>query len=108
MLWLHNVKPLSQTGIYRPRDVVWLAGGTETDGMIHWSQPEVFLYGFDLPVRGLGMSYPDFIEKDGRFWVTATDKEDARIIEIDPDLLEGLWNSTRSANRWIGARTGAG
>jgi hypothetical protein len=92
LLWLHNVKPLSQTGIYRPRDVVWLAGGTETDGMIHWSQPEVFLYGFDLPVRGLGMSYPDFIEKDGRFWVTATDKEDARIIEIDPDLLEGLWN----------------
>jgi hypothetical protein len=64
----------------------------EKDGVIHWSQPEVFLYGFDLPVGGLGMSYPDFIEEEGRFWVTTTDKEDARIFEIAPDLLEGLWN----------------
>jgi len=37
------------------------------------------------------MSYPDFIEEDGRFWVTTTDKEDARIFEIDPTLMDGLW-----------------
>jgi len=92
LLWFHNTKPRPRTGIYRPRDVVWLAGGEEKDGRIHWSQPEVFLYGFDLPVGGLGMSYPDFVEDDGRFWVTTTDKEDARIFEIDPVLLEGLWN----------------
>ena len=95
LLWFHNTGPRSCTGIYRPRDVVWLAGGIEKDGVIHWSQPEVFLYGFDLPVGGLGMSYPDFIEEDGRFWVTTTDKEDARIFEIDPVLLEGLWNQNK-------------
>ena len=92
LLWFHNTGPEPGVGVYRPRDVVWLAGGREKDGVIHWSQPEVLLYGFDLPVNGLGMSYPDFIEEDGRFWVTTTDKEDARIFEIDPVLLEGLWN----------------
>ena len=52
----------------------------------------MLLYGFDLPVRGLGMSYPDFIEQDGRLRITTTDKEDARIFEIDPTLLAGLWD----------------
>lgn len=92
LLWFHNSQPLGPNAIYRPRDVVWLAGGREKDGVIHWSQPEVLMYGFDLPVNGIGMSYPDFIEEDGRFWVTTTDKEDARIFELDPGLLEGLWN----------------
>lgn len=92
LLWFHNSESLGPTAVYRPRDVVWLAGGEERGGIIHWSQPEVLMYGFDLPVRGTGMSYPDFIEEDGRFWVTTTDKEDARIFEIDPALLEGLWN----------------
>ena len=54
--------------------------------------PRVILYGFDQAVRGLGMSYPDFIEQDGRLWITTTDKEDARIFEIDPKLLAGLWD----------------
>jgi hypothetical protein len=44
------------------------------------------------PVRGLGMSYPDFIEQDGRLRITTTDKEDARIFEIDPTLLADLWD----------------
>jgi hypothetical protein len=92
LLWFHNAKPAGETAIYRPRDVVWLAGGKERDGVIHWSQPELLLYGHDLPVRGIGMSYPDFIEQDGRLWITTTDKEEARIFEIDPGLLEGLWN----------------
>ena len=92
LLWFHNTKPLSPGAVYRPRDVVWLAGGEDRDGVIHWSQPEVLLYGLDLPVRGLGMSYPDFIEEGGRRWVTTTDKEGARIFEIDPSLLDGLWN----------------
>lgn len=92
LLWFHNTRPHGPTAIYRPRDVVWLVGGKEKDGTIHWSQPEVLMYGFDLPVNGIGMSYPDFVEEDGRFWVTTTDKEDARIFELDPVLLEGLWN----------------
>ena len=91
LLWFHNTKPDSATAPYRPRDVVWIAGGEERAGTIHWSQPEVLMYGFDLPVRGLGMSYPDFIEEDGRLWVTTTNKEDARVFEIAPELLDGLW-----------------
>ena len=91
LLWFHNAQPQSETAAYRPRDIVWLAGGQLRDGHIHWSQPELLLYSFDSPVRGLGMSYPDFIEQDGRLWVTTTDKEDARIFEVDPALLAGLW-----------------
>ncbi len=98
LLWFHNTRSQGGTAIYRPRDVVWLAGGHLQDGMVHWSQPEVLLYGFDLPVRGLGMSYPDFIEQDGRLWITTTDKEDARIFEIDPTLLAGLWDQQQRSS----------
>ncbi len=92
LLWFHNSKNRGPTALYAPRDVVWLAGGLEREGHIHWSQPEVLLYGFDLPVRNLGMSYPDFVEQEGRFWVTTTDKQDARIFPLDPTMLDGLWN----------------
>ena len=37
------------------------------------------------------MSYPDFIEQDGRYWFTETQKTIARVHEVDPSLLEGLW-----------------
>ena len=70
------------------RNPVWLCGGVEVDGAIHWSQPEVLLYHDDPKKR---MSYPDLIEADGRYWVTETEKEEARIHEIDPTLLAGLW-----------------
>jgi len=38
------------------------------------------------------MSYPDLIEMKGKYWVTETEKEAARVHEIDPSLLEGLWS----------------
>ena len=37
------------------------------------------------------MSYPDLIEDDGRTFVTETQKHLARVHEIDPTLLELLW-----------------
>jgi hypothetical protein len=37
------------------------------------------------------MSYPDLIEQGGRYWVTETQKETARVHEVDAALLEGLW-----------------
>ncbi|MBN2295313.1 MAG: exo-alpha-sialidase [Pirellulales bacterium] len=88
---------------YSGRNPAWLSGGVERDGMIHWSQPEIVLYDtsrnhspFDLktgePGPGLGMSYPDLIEQDGRYWITETQKTIARVHEIDPTLLEGLWS----------------
>ncbi len=84
LFWLHNRKGTS----YRGRNPVWVAGGVESDGFIHWSQPEILLY---HPGDLNGMSYPDLIEQDGRVWVTETQKTIARVHEVDRSLLEGLW-----------------
>jgi hypothetical protein len=73
---------------YEHRNPVWLCGGVERAGRIHWSQPEIALYD-DNP--GLRISYPDFIEQDGRIWVTETQKAVARVHEIDPKLLAAVW-----------------
>ncbi len=101
LLWYHNhggeaahtpVWTDAATGYYRNRNPAWIAGGVEKDGYIHWSQPEILLYDDDPAVR---ISYPDFIEDNanGRksFFVTETQKTVARVHEIDPALLEGLW-----------------
>jgi hypothetical protein len=37
------------------------------------------------------MSYPDLVEEDGKYFLTETQKEVARVHEVDPSLLEGLW-----------------
>lgn len=96
LLWYHN----HGGRYYMDRNPAWIAGGIERDGSIHWSQPEVLLY--DDP-DGSRLSYPDFVEQDGRYWVTATQKTMARVHEIDPAILEGLW--TQSDNREV-ARLG--
>jgi len=84
LFWFHNHSGTS----YEWRNPAWLAGGVERDGFIHWSQPEILLYDPDPKTR---MSYPDLIEQDGRYWVTETQKTIARVHEIDPTLLDGLW-----------------
>jgi len=84
LLWYHN-----HGGTwYRDRNPAWLCGGIEIDGHLHWSQPEIALYDVEPGTR---MSYPDFIEHDGRYFITETQKTIARVHEIDPTLLEGLW-----------------
>ena len=40
------------------------------------------------------MSYSDFIEDNGRFFITETQKKVARVHEIDATLLEGMWNQS--------------
>ncbi|HMP75747.1 MAG TPA: exo-alpha-sialidase [Kiritimatiellia bacterium] len=85
VMWYHNN---STTG-FPNRNPAWIAGGIETNGGIRWSQPEVLLYDPNPTVR---MSYPDFIEHDGRYWVTETQKHIARVHEVPADLLEGMWN----------------
>ena len=90
----HGGEPLARAGVQDPgvgyshRNPAWLLGGVERDGRIHWSQPEIILFDDDLGVR---FSYPDFIEQDGRTFITETQKEIARVHEIDPTLLEGMW-----------------
>ncbi len=77
---------------YQDRNPVWLCGGIEVDSpegkIIHWSQPEILLYDDDPWIR---MSYPDLVEEAGRYFITETQKDFARVHEIDPTLLDGLW-----------------
>ncbi|HRK34823.1 MAG TPA: exo-alpha-sialidase [Candidatus Hydrogenedentes bacterium] len=82
--WFHNHAGTTYDG----RNPVWLCGGVERDGAIHWSQPEILLYDDDPKLR---MSYPDFIEDKGRYFVTETQKTVARVHEIPMALLTGLW-----------------
>jgi hypothetical protein len=89
--WFHNngQKWYNHGPARGSRNVAWLLGGIEKDGHIHWSQPEILLY---EPDEFRGPSYPDFVEEDGCYFVSATQKTVARIHEIDPTLLELLWN----------------
>jgi hypothetical protein len=92
VLWFHN-NGAPGWGNSAVRNPVWLTGGVEVDTLdgktIRWAEPEILLYSADPTLRG--MSYPDFVEQDGRYWVTETEKVVARVHEIDPALLEGLW-----------------
>lgn len=42
------------------------------------------------------MSYPDYIEQGGRLWIAETQKNVARIHEIAPDLIQGLWRQGKA------------
>lgn len=96
LLWYHNnggeaVHGVDNWEFFKSRNPAWIAGGVEKDGHIHWSQPEILLYDDDPEIR---ISYPDFIEDGGRYYVTETQKTVARVHEIDPVLLAGLWNQS--------------
>ena len=85
LLWYHNHGGQS----YTERNPVWISGGVERDGFLHWSQPEILFYDPDIDTR---MSYPDFImTEDGRYFFTETQKETARVHQADTALIEGLW-----------------
>ncbi len=104
LYWFHNhggrfirEHPKRRTIAYEERNPVWLSGGVEADGpsgkVIRWSQPEIALYDDDPIIR---MSYPDLVEEGGRYFLTETQKDVARVHEIDPSLLAGMWNQTEA------------
>ncbi len=101
LYWFHNhggrfirEHPRQRSNAYEDRNPVWLSGGVEADGptgkIILWSQPEIALYDDDPVIR---MSYPDLIEEAGHYYLTETQKDIARVHEIDAKLLEGLWGN---------------
>ncbi len=93
LLWFHNhggEAVLAQKWpYYTGRNPGWVAGGVEKNGFIHWSQPEILLYDENPDTR---ISYPDFIEDRGKYFITETMKTFARAHPIDASLLEGMWN----------------
>lgn len=103
LLWYHNHAGESVlTGpwdYYNNRNPAWVTGGVEKDGHIHWSEPEILVYDMDPATK---ISYPDFVEDSGEFYVTETMKTHARVHHIDRSLLEGLWN--QAENRSVTAR----
>ena len=113
LYWFHNhggrfirEHPRRRTIAYEERNPVWLAGGVEADSprgrIIRWSQPEIALYDDDPIMR---MSYPDLVEDSGQYFLTETQKDIARVHEIDASLLEGLWSQFESGR---GAAASAG
>lgn len=87
-------EPGSKNG-YAHRNPIWMCGGVEKDGLIHWSQPEIVLYDDKIGNR---MSYPDFIEDNDRFFFTETQKTTARVHELDRRVLEAMWNQHENAS----------
>ena len=89
LYWFNN----NGTKSYDERNPAWVSGGVEGDSpdgkIILWSQPEILLYDDDTYIR---MSYPDLVEDSGRYFVTETNKDDARVHEIPAAFLEKLWS----------------
>lgn len=109
LYWFHNHggkfilnHPNRRSMAYEDRNPVWISGGIEKDGKngktIEWTQPEILLYDDDPIIR---MSYPDLIEDKGNYYITETQKDVARIHQIDEKLLEGLWNQFNYNQRTI-------
>lgn len=104
LYWFHNhggrfvlKHPNRRSMGYQDRNPVWLCGGVEVDSpkgkVIQWSEPEIVLYDDDPYVR---MSYPDLIEEGGKYYLAETQKEVARVHEVDTSLLEGLWGQSKN------------
>ena len=74
---------------FQRRNPAWISGGIEKDGKILWSQPEILFYEED---PAISMSYPDLIEQDGKYWVTETNKVDARCHAIPEGFFDLLWS----------------
>jgi hypothetical protein len=85
LYWFHNHGGKT----YDSRNPAWICGGIERDGNIYWSQPEILLYDDQLGNR---MSYPDLVEDQGTFYITETQKSIARVHQLDPQLIQGLWD----------------
>ncbi len=102
LYWFHNHggRVMRETagnadgGAYEDRNPVWLSAGIEIDTPsgreIAWSEPEIILYEDDPYVR---MSYPDLVENDGKYYLTETQKDIARVHEIPADFLNDMWSA---------------
>lgn len=87
LFWYHNHGGWDFTS----RNPAWISGGIEKDGKIIWGQPEILFYEEDTLKR---MSYPDLIEQDGKYWITETNKQNARCHLIPGDFLNKIWGQS--------------
>lgn len=87
--WFHNNGGKTWDG----RNPAWLLAGTEKQTpkglVIEWSQPEIGLYDERNENR---ISYPDMFEKDGKYFISETQKSITRFHEIPEQFLNDMWN----------------
>lgn len=88
LYWFHNNSGRLWDGI----NPAWVLAGHEIDTYkgkrLSWSQPEIFLYDPDV---SHGISYPDMLIYNGRYFVSETQKSVTRLHEIPTAFLESLW-----------------
>jgi BNR repeat-like domain len=91
LFWFHNNghKWYNSDEAIGSRNLAWLSGGVEKNGRIYWSQPEIVRYVDNIAE---GPSYPDLVEQNGRFFITATQKTSARVGEVSAEWLGMLWD----------------
>ncbi len=89
LYWFHNVGNMG----YDFRNPAWCAPAFEIDTEkgkeLVYGQPEILFYHIG---DRLSISYPDFIEHDGKLFITETQKQIARIHEVDEKLVNALCN----------------
>ena len=97
LFWYHNnsFQERDKSVGVGPRNLGWLSGGVEKNGTIVWSQPELVAY-FSGDNHHRGFSYPDIVERNGEYFLSATAKEDARFQRLEKALIEGLWQQDAS------------
>lgn len=97
LYWFHNhggsfLRGMPEWGPYEDRNPVWLSAGEEVDTPqgreIRWSQPEIVIYDDDTYIR---MSYPDLVEDAGALFLTETNKDVARVHQIEARFLQCLF-----------------
>ena len=108
LCWFHNH---GGTTYHNQRNPAWIMVGREVDTArgreIAWSEPEILFYDQAPEVR---MSYPDFVEDRGRYFITETQKTIARVHEIPAEFVELLWSQEKLrtlATRGLIAKTDA-
>jgi hypothetical protein len=102
LYWFHNhggsfLRGMPEWGPYEDRNPIWLSAGEEVETPqgreIRWSQPEIALYDDDTYIR---MSYPDLVEEAGKLFLTETNKDTARVHEVDGRFLRLLFGQSEA------------
>jgi len=86
LLWFHNH---NGTG-FSKRNPGWIAAGKWINGKMIWTSPIALIYRNDKSYETGRLSYPDLIEQDNRYWISLTNKESGRIVEIPQKIIRKL------------------
>ncbi len=90
LIWFHNH---SGTG-FANRNPGWISAGKWINEKMIWTQGIPLIYSDDTSYETGRLSYPDLIEDNGKYWISVTNKETGRIIEIPKKIIRKLKRQT--------------